>query len=95
MYRHLISKILIFQHLLIKLGQELEINKNAISITCYRAYMVFQLLLSGPKTKEELMHYFETDGVINKKLSTDVLNFDLNTLKNIGCKITKPLFAKK
>lgn len=69
-----------------------EQNKNIwISTTGYRIFLELKSLLESPKTVEELIEIIKQNPYINKELSKDTVRFDIITLRNAGCVITKPV----
>ncbi len=67
-----------------------EVNKREISLTAYRAYFIFQLLLLKPMSKEEIIEYFKKDKFIDKEIHKDSVANSINNLRAVGCEIEKP-----
>ena len=67
-------------------------NKTAVSKTGYRALYLLRLLITAPRSREEILAAFERDIVIakDKKLSKDTVTNTINTLKACGCDIKRP-----
>lgn len=63
-------------------------NKQ-ISMTAARAIIILLSLLQSPKSYEEIRQIVMECGLVNKELSVDTIRIDINTLKTLGCKITK------
>lgn len=60
-----------------------------VSMTGARALVILLSLLEGAKTFEEIRQLLIDCGVVDKEYSIDTIRIDINTLKAIGCKITK------
>lgn len=74
-----------------ELGKVEEKQKNIwISTTAYRIFLVLKSLLISQKTTDELISIIANDHILKKIISKDTLRFDINTLKNAGCKIARP-----
>ena len=67
-------------------------NKTAVSKTGYRALYLLRLLITAPRSREEILAAFERDIVIakDKKLSKDTVTNTINMLKACGCDIKRP-----
>lgn len=63
-------------------------NKQ-ISMTAARAIIILLSLLQSPKSYEEIRQIIIDCGLIDKELSVDTIRIDINTLKTLGCSITK------
>lgn len=63
-------------------------NKQ-ISLTGARALVMLIILRESPKTFEEISDYMVKCGVMEKGYSIDTVRIDVNTLKAIGCDISK------
>lgn len=64
-------------------------NIRQISSTGARALIVLVALLMSPKTYEEIKTFLIDCGLANSQYSIDTVRMDLNTLKAIGCEISK------
>ena len=60
-----------------------------VSMTGARALVILLSLFESPKTFEEIRELLIECGVVDKEYSVDTIRIDINTLKAIGCKITK------
>lgn len=60
-----------------------------VSMTGARALVILLSLFESPKTFEEIRDLLVECGVVDKEYSIDTIRIDINTLKAIGCKITK------
>lgn len=65
-----------------------EVKK--ISFTGMRAILIIGLLSIMPRTFEEIKKELINYKVITEKSSDDMLRIDLNTIKAIGCEISRP-----
>ena len=75
-----------------KLRLHKNTNKTAVSKTGYRALFLLRLLISAPRSREEILSAFGNDFVIakDKKLSKDTVTNTINALKACGCDIKRP-----
>lgn len=60
-----------------------------VSMTGARALVMFISFLEGPKTFEEIRQYLIDCGVVSREYSVDTIRIDINTLKAVGCQISK------
>lgn len=67
-----------------------ENKKQWISLTGYRTLFVLRLLMEKQRTMEELISILGKNEYTRKSLSKDTVRLTMNTLKNAGCKITRP-----
>ncbi len=63
---------------------------NSFNQTAYRILKLFQWLSEKPMTFQEINERFETDSRIGRRVSQDTLWFYINTLKAVGCQISRP-----
>lgn len=68
--------------------KQFDENKQ-ISMTGSRALVMLLYLLDGPKSFEEIQSFFCDCGIVAKEYSIDTIRIDINTLKSVGCQITK------
>ncbi len=61
-----------------------------ISLTAYRVIKLFVLLLESPMSEDEIKRALKTEVEENKLLSSDTVGIYINTLKSLGCKISRP-----
>ncbi len=61
-----------------------------ISLTAYRVIKLFVLLLESPMSEDEIKQVLKDEAEDKKLLSSDTVGIYINTLKSIGCKITRP-----
>lgn len=62
---------------------------NQISLTGMRAIALIGLLVKAPRTLEEIRQKFIELNIMEPEHSDDILRIDLNTLRTMGCEITK------
>lgn len=65
------------------------VNCNLMSLTGYRTLVLLKMLIEGPKTNQEINNYFLNDQYIKEKFSNDTLRIYINSLREIGCNITR------
>lgn len=63
---------------------------NAINITAYRAIKIFKLLNEKPCSHKEIIENLKQDKITNRSISDDTLRATLNSLKAVGCNISRP-----
>ncbi len=62
---------------------------NQISLTGLRAILLLGLLMTGPKSLEEIKKTFVSYKVMENRGSDDILRIDMNSLKHVGCVISR------
>ena len=60
-----------------------------MSFTGFKSIIIFSLLLEGPKSYQELRTAIENHEYLHESVSIDTLRIYLNSLRKIGCKISK------
>lgn len=65
------------------------VNCNLMSLTGYRTLVILSLLMESPKSIDEINEYFFNHQYIREKFSNDTLRIYINTLRCIGCEITR------
>lgn len=65
------------------------VNCNLMSLTGYRTLVLLKSLLESPKSIDEINEYFLNNQYIQEKFSTDTLRIYINSLREIGCKISR------
>lgn len=65
------------------------VNCNLMSLTGYRTLVILGLLMESPKSTDEINEYFYNHQYIKEKFSNDTLRIYINSLRAIGCDITK------
>lgn len=63
---------------------------NAINITAYRAIKILKMLLEKPCVHQELIENLKQDEITSRSVSDDTLRATLNSLKAVGCEISRP-----
>ncbi|MGE0199728.1 MAG: helix-turn-helix transcriptional regulator [Candidatus Melainabacteria bacterium] len=64
--------------------------KRTMNTTAYRIFKLFGWLQQEPMTMEVIQERFRNDSLTGKSLSTDSIWLYLNTLKALGCEISRP-----
>lgn len=65
------------------------VNCNLMSLTGYRTLVILNLLMESPKSTDEINEYFFNHQYIKEKFSNDTLRIYINSLREIGCEITR------
>lgn len=65
------------------------VSSNLMSLTGYRTLIIFQTLLESPKTIDEINDCLLNNQYIKEKFSSDTLRIYINSLRTIGCEITR------
>lgn len=65
-------------------------KQNSFNQTAYRIFKLLLWLAQEPLTLEEINRRFSTEETVLKSLSQDTLWLYINTLKCLGCKISRP-----
>lgn len=72
---------------MLKLAEKTELNQ--ISLTGMRSIVLIGLLIVKPRSLEEIRKAFIDLGIMEDENSDDILRIDLNTLKVMGCEISR------
>ena len=72
---------------MLKLAEKTELNQ--ISLTGMRSIVLIGLLIVKPRSLEEIRKAFIDLGIMENENSDDILRIDLNTLKVMGCEISR------
>lgn len=72
---------------MLKLAEKTELNQ--ISLTGMRSIVLVGLLIVKPRSLEEIRKAFIDLGIMENENSDDILRIDLNTLKVMGCEISR------
>ena len=73
------------------MGKQVSQQKtNNISLTGYKILHILGLLTKSPQSEADLNEYFANNKLIGKKVSDDSISLYINTLRKIGCKISRP-----
>lgn len=65
------------------------VSCNLMSLTGYRTLIILSALMESPKTNDEINEYFYNNQYIKEKFSSDTLRLYINSLRAVGCEITK------
>jgi len=65
------------------------VNCNLMSLTGYRTLVILNALMESPKTNDEINECLLQDQYIKENFSKDTLRIYINSLRAIGCEITK------
>lgn len=65
------------------------VNCNLMSLTGYRTLVILNALMESPKTNDEINEYLFNNQYIKEKFSSDTLRIYINSLRVIGCEITR------
>lgn len=71
--------------------EKLEVTQ--ISLTGTRALALIGLLIIEPRTFEEIKAAFIDMGIFSENNSDDILRIDLNTIKKMGCELSRPCLS--
>jgi len=69
--------------------QKYHDTSKQVALTGARALLLLAALVEGPKTCDELIKFFIECGLERKMCSVDTIRIDVNTLKTIGCNISR------
>lgn len=74
-----------------KLFKAINVSESKkVTFTGLRAIVIIGLLSIMPRTFEEIKKELINHGVIDEKSSDDIIKIDFNTIKAIGCEISRP-----
>ena len=62
---------------------------SQISLTGLRALAILGLLMGQNRSLDEIREIFIKNGILGKENSNDILRIDINTLKAMGCEISR------
>lgn len=65
------------------------VSCNLMSLTGYRTLVILNALLESPKTIDEINECLLNNQYIKEKFSPDTLRIYLNSLRKVGCEITR------
>ena len=65
------------------------VTYNLMSFTAFKSILLFILLIESPKSYEEMQNFFKNHEYLHECISIDTLRIYLNSLKEIGCEISK------
>ena len=66
-----------------------KIDFSQISLTGIRSLVILGLLMQAPRSLEELREAFINYDIMSDSNSNDILRIDLNTLRAMGCEISR------
>lgn len=66
-----------------------KVSCNLMSLTGYRTLVILGALLESPKSNDEINEYLFNNQYIKEKFSGDTLRIYINSLRAIGCEITR------
>lgn len=72
---------------MIKVAEKNELTQ--VSLTGIRSIVLLGLLIIAPRSLEEIRKIFLQYNIINESSSNDILRIDINTLKYMGCEISR------
>ena len=72
---------------MIKPAEKTELNQ--VSLTGVRAIALIGLLIEAPRSLDEIKNAFVKLNILEPEHSYDILRIDLNTLRAMGCEITR------
>ncbi|MBQ7450262.1 WYL domain-containing protein [bacterium] len=67
-----------------------DFNFNYICLTAYRALLLLKFLSVRNLTRQNIIDLFKKDEFIYNEITEEVIRSMINTLKNVGCEITRP-----
>lgn len=65
------------------------VTYNLMSFTGFKSILIFSLLLEGPKSYAEIREFLVNHEYLHESVSIDTLRIYINSLRKIGCNITK------
>lgn len=71
-------------------SEKLKTQYVNISLTAYRAIKVLKMLIEKPCSNAEIIENLKADEITRKSTSDDTLRVTINSLKAVGCKISRP-----
>lgn len=66
-----------------------KVTYNLISFTGFKSMLLFECLLKGPKTYEEIKEYFANNPYLHETITIDTLRVYINSLERFGCEIVR------
>ena len=73
---------------MLKTAEKTDLNQ--ISLTGIRSLVLLGLLIEEPRSLEEIRESFINYKIMEEEHSNDILRIDLNTIKSMGCEISRP-----
>ena len=74
---------------MLKISDKENFDLNQISLTGMRAILLLGLLVKAPRTLEEIRSIFQEFEIMDETASDDILRIDINTLRTMGCEISR------
>lgn len=71
------------------------VSCNLMSLTGYRTLVILSALMDSPKSNEEINNCLLGNQYINEKFSSDTLRIYINSLRSVGCEISKAYKTNK
>lgn len=65
------------------------VNCNLMSLTGYRTLVILSVLMKNPHTNDEINEHLFNNQYIKERFSSDTLRIYINSLRVIGCQITR------
>lgn len=65
------------------------VSCNLMSLTGYRTLVILSALMQSPKSNDEINEILLNDQYIQEKFSNDTLRLYINSLRQVGCEITR------
>ncbi len=70
--------------------KKVDFNVKQICLTVYKALLLLKHLINGPLSKEQIMNLLNNDDLVRQPVSNENIRVLLNSLKKLGCEISKP-----
>ncbi len=71
--------------------QQIDFIKKPVCLTAYKTFLLLKFLLRSPLEISKIIELFEKDPFIEDPLSIPNLRYLVKSLREIGCKIHKPI----
>jgi hypothetical protein len=65
------------------------VTYNLMSFTGFKSLLLFSLLVESPKSYQEIRDYMSKHPYLRENISIDTIRVYLNSLKRIGCEVTR------
>ena len=70
-----------------------EFNFNYICATAYRVLLLLKFLMVKGLTREEIIKNLGNDDFVPQKINSEIIRTTINSLKDVGCDISRPTKA--
>ncbi len=80
---------------MLKVLEKKDVSYNAIFLSAFKALIVFELLLDGPKTMDEICQFLSSLPYFKSNVSKDTIRIYINSFKIAGCVVEKKLTGQK